>query len=132
MSITLQYLTTTIDLDPDLQWIDEQEWHPVEQSIQRSVTGALIVSTAARLKGRPITLAPPDESSAWMPRFILDQLRNWAAVPGRQMTLTLRGTAYTVIFRHHDGAGIDASPVIFYNDVDTYDWYRVTLRFTEI
>lgn len=128
--ITLQYLTTTLTLDPDLYWADENDWHPVEQSVQRTVTGALVVSTAARVGGRPITLQPEEEGSAWMSRATLDTLRSWAAVAGREMTLTLRGVARTVIFRHQDGA-IEATPVVHYSDTDNSDHYRVVLRFME-
>lgn len=67
-----------------------------------------------------------------MSRATLDALRAWAAVPGRQMTLTLRGVTYTVIFRHHDGAAIEATPIIDYSDVQNDDWYSVTLRFLEV
>ena len=132
MTITLAYQATTLTLDPDLKWSDEHQWHPVEQTSQRTITGALIVSTAARIGGRPITLQPDDDSSAWMPRSMIDTLRSWAAVPGRQMTLTLRGTPHTVIFRHHDGIAVEASPIVFYSDEDGSDWYKATLRFMEI
>lgn len=132
MSITLAYQATTLTLDPDLKWADEHQWHPVEQTSQRTITGALIISTAARIGGRPITLQPDDDSSAWMPRSMIDTLRSWAAVPGRQMTLTLRGTPHTVIFRHHDGIAVEASPIVFYSDEDGSDWYKATLRFMEI
>lgn len=132
MSITLAYSGTTLDLDPDLFWSDENDWYPVEQTVQRTVTGALIVSTSARTAGRPVTLQPQDDASAWMPRATLDTLRSWAAVPGRQMTLTLRGVARTVIFRHQDGAAVEASPLVHYSDVDSSDWYRITLRFMEV
>jgi hypothetical protein len=132
MSITISYSGTTLTLDPDLYWEDEANWHPVEQSVQRTVTGALIVSTATRQKGRPITLRPLDDTSAWMPRATLDMLRSWAAVAGREMTLTLRGASYQVIFRHQDGAAIEAEPIVHYSDVDGADSYKITLRFMEI
>ena len=132
MAITISYSGTTITLDPDLYWEDETNWHPVEQSVQRTVTGALVVSAATRQKGRSITLRPLDDTSAWMSRTTLDTLRSWAAVPGREMTLTLRATTYQVLFRHHDGAAIEAEPVIHYSDVDNADYYKITLRFMEI
>ena len=131
MAITLVYSTTTVVLDPDLEWIDENSWHPVEQAVQRTVTGGLIVSSAQRTAGRPITLQPTDQSSAWMSRATLDTLKGLAAVAGRQMSLTIRGVDRTVMFRHHDVA-IEATPIIFYNDVDNADWYSVTLRFMEV
>lgn len=130
--ITLTYLTTTITLHPDLQWTDENNWYPVEQTVQRTITGALIVSSATRIAGRPITLAPSDDSTAWMPQATVASLRNFAVTPGLVMQLNIRGTSRDVIFRHHDGAAIEASPIINYNDIDAADWFKVTLRLMEI
>ena len=102
------------------------------QSVNRSITGGLIVQPATRVRGRPITLEPEDDSTAWMPRAAVDQLRNWAAVPGKELTLTLRGVTSTVIFRHHDGGAIEANPILHYSDVEPGDWYSVTVRLMEI
>lgn len=131
MSITLTYLSTTVTLDPDLTWPDELMWYPVEQSVERSITGAMIVSVSTRVAGRPITLAPENDSASWMPRSVIDTLKSWAAIAGAQMTLSLRGINHTVIFRHQDGA-IDARPVTHFSDVDSADRYLATLRFTEV
>src|SRR4051812_10227320 len=106
--ITLTDGTTTLQLHADLFWPDENAWAPVEQVMDRSITGAVIVQAATRVKGRPITLQPIDDSSAWMPRATVNQLQTWAAVPGQQLTLTLRGVAYTVLFRHQDGQAVEA------------------------
>jgi len=122
----------SITLQPDLFWSDEHSWHPVEQTIQRTITGALIVMSSARVAGRPITLGPIDENSAWMSQATLDALRNLAVVPGQVMALTIRGVSRNVIFRHHDGSAIEASPVKFLNDVDAADLFRVTIRLMEI
>lgn len=132
MSITLADGTTTVALHPDLYWEDEATWQPVEQTVERTITGAMIVSVAQRISGRNITLRPEDDSSAWMPRATVDALRNWAAVPGQQLTLTLRGAARTVMFRHHDGGALDARPILHFNDVDAADWYLCTIRLMEI
>lgn len=132
MSITLSDGTSTVTLNPDLLWVDESEWQPVEQRIERTITGALIVSVAARTGGRPITLQPEDETSGWMTRATVELLRNWAAVPGKTLTLTLRSTARSVIFRHHDGVAVDATPVVHFNDVDASDFYRCTVRLMEV
>lgn len=131
MTITLVHQSTTIELNKDLYWSDEHTWLPVEQTVQRSTTGALIVSSATRVGGRPITLEPNDDSSAWMPEATLRQIRNLAVVPGRVMQLTLRGQTRNVIFRHHDGVAVEAVPVVHYSDVSGADWYRLTLRFME-
>ena len=131
MSITLSDGTNTVTLDKDLYWPDENDWTPVVQSVNRSITGGLIVQPATRVRGRPITLEPEDDSSAWMPSSVVQQLRNWAAVPGQQLTLTLRGTSHTVIFRHQDG-GFEAKPVIHYRDRVPGDWYLCVIRLMEI
>lgn len=123
---------TVVQLHPDLYWSDENDWSPVEQAAERTLAGSLIVSTAARVSGRPFTLQPQAENTAWIDRSVVDQLRNWAAIPGQQMTLTIRGVSHTVIFRHHEGAAVEATPLVHYSDVQSADWYIVTLRFMEI
>lgn len=132
MTTQLTFGATTVVLSDDLFWADENNWNPVEQTAQRTITGALIVQSAQRVGGRPITLQPIDESSAWLSRDIIDQLRNLAAVAGRELTLTLRGTNYDVIFRHQDGAAVDAKPVVFYRDEVAGDFYLATLRLMEL
>lgn len=132
MSITLTVGATTINLNADLYWSDENDWHPVEQVAERTITGAMVVFPAARVAGRPITLQPEDDSSGATTLPTLTQLRNWAAVPGQVLQLTLRGVSRSVIFRHHDGAAVEARPWIHYSDVQTEDWYFVTIRFMEI
>ena len=133
MSLTLSDSGTTLALNPDLYWSDENTWHPVEQTADRTITGALIVQAAGRIAGRPVTLEPQDDSAAWMSLADVTALRYWAAVPGKTMTLTLRGVERDVIFRHQDG-GFEARPVIQYRDGHelTTDFYRCTIRLMEI
>ncbi len=131
MGITLSDGSSTLELHKDLFWSDQYNWAPVEQSVQRTITGALIVSVAARVAGRPITLESTDDASAWMSLATVTQLRNWAAAPGQQLTLTLRGETYTVLFRHQDG-GLEARPVIAYDDDDDTDHYLCVIRLMEI
>lgn len=132
MSITISDGTTTLTLHPDLYWADEYDWQPVVQSVSTTLTGALVIQTGALQAGRKITLTPPDDASAWMDKATADQLRNWASVAGKTLTLTLRGVSRTVIFRHHEGAVMEATPVVFFSDAASTDWYRVTLRFLEV
>lgn len=131
MTITLTDSTRTLVLHPDMLWSDENNWHPVEQTVERTVSGATVVMSSLRVGGRPITLEPEDDGSAWMTRGTVDVLRNWAAVPGKEMTLTLRGVPRSVIFRHQDG-GLDARPVVHYRDVESSDFYLCTIRLMEI
>lgn len=133
MSITLEHLGVTLDLDPDLYWVDENQYSPVEQSVDVGLTGALIVQADGdpTRPGRPITLQPEDEFSAWMIRADLDQLNAWAAIADANFVLTLRGVARTVKFRHQDKPAVDAKPVVHYSDVLAGDFYLVTLKFME-
>lgn len=132
MAITLAVGGTSINLNPDLFWDDENNWHPVEQSAERTITGALVVQVGSRIAGRPITLTPEDDNSGVTSVAVLEQLRNWAAVPGQVLTLTLRGVSRSVIFRHHDGSAIEARPWIHRSDVQSGDWYLATIRLMEL
>ena len=133
MSLTLSDGSTTLTLNPDLYWSDENNWHAVEQAVERTITGALVVQAAARIAGRPITLEPQDDEAAWMTLAVVTTLRNWAAVPGKTLALTLRGVAREVIFRHQDG-GFEARPVLQYRDGHELpaDFYLCTVRLMEI
>jgi hypothetical protein len=131
MTITLTVGATALILPADLFWSDETGWQPVEQTIKRTITGSLIVQSATRVAGRPITLEPEDDSSAWASRDTVDQLYTWASVPGQVLILNLRGTNRNVIFRHQDG-GFQAKPVAHFSDVLNTDWYLTTIRLMEI
>lgn len=131
-TITLSAGATTLTLDPALLWDDEYRWAAVEQRVEPSLTGALVVDVGHRQAGRPITLRAEDDRSAWITRADMVQLQAWADVPGQQMTLTLRGTARAVLFRHHDGGPFDARPVAHFSDPAPTDWVIATLRFITI
>lgn len=133
--ITLAAGGVTLALDPDLHWSDEFTWNAVEQAVDRSVTGALIVYTGTRVGGRPITLQPADDTSAWMTRATLAQLQAWEANAALTLTLSLYGIDRPVVFRRHDGAPLEARPVQFVANPlpgGFGDWYLVTLRLMEI
>jgi len=129
MAVTLTYSTTVLTLDADekrLVWTDEHAWTPVGQRTQYSVTGALVIEAVAKQSGRPITL-----QGGWLSRTLVEQLRAWSLVAGRQMTLLLHGVSRTVVFDHERG-GLAAAPVIPYATPASADNYTVTLRFLQI
>lgn len=129
--ITLTYETTTVTLPADLLWVDEYSYRPVEQTVTPTLTGGVVVEAAVRTAGMPITLQPEDASSAWMTRATLDAITAIVVEPGAEMALNIRGTAYSVVFRHQDGA-MDVTPVVHYSTADATDFYLVTLRFMRI
>lgn len=133
--ITLAANAVTLTLDPDLQWRDEFEWFAIQETVERGLTGALIIDRAEKVKGRPITLAPPSEEAAWQSRATITQLQAWESDPALTMTLSLRGETFSVQFRRHDGAPFEAQPVVFVADPlpgGFGDWYLVTLRLIEV
>ncbi len=131
--MTLTNLTdgTVIALPDDLLWSDEHAWTPAVARVEYLLTGALLVESAARSAGRPITLkAEPD--MGWVTRATVDTLYAWAAQPNRSFRLTLfDGRSFTVAFRHHETA-IEAEPVLGFPARSASDWYRITLRLMEL
>lgn len=122
--------TTAITLPDDLDWEDEFSWTPVSQSSEYSVSGALIVQHATRSAGRPITLVG-GENRAWVPLDVVSQLDAWSHIPGQALSLTLRGTPRSVIFRHGQGAPFEARE-IFGRVPGPEQNFAITARFFEI
>jgi len=125
MTITLDAIT----LPADLIWSDEYAHTPVKQSVSTAVDGTLIVEAAAQTKGRPITLQG-GRDFAWIDRATLEAVRAKQYQAALQMTLTVRGTAYQVLFMQP--GGVDAQPIIDYSNPDSSDVYAVTLKFFEV
>lgn len=122
-------------LPDDLLWSDEHAWSPVVSIASYLLTGALLIQSATRLAGRPLTLVgAPD--MAWVSRATVEQLRSWAALAltdstGRFRLTLADGRAFTVAFRHDDTA-LEAEPVLGFPARSDADLYRLTLRLMEI
>lgn len=116
-----------IRLPDDLLWVDEHAWTPGVASVPYLLTGALLVESAIRQAGRPITLVSAADMG-WVRRAVVDQLYAWASEPGRAFELTLLdGRVFEVVFRHQETA-IEAEPVMGFPARGAGDWYRVTVR----
>ena len=124
-----------LPLPDDLLWTDEHAWSPAVASTSYLITGALLIQSATRQAGRPITLVgAPD--MAWVTRATVEQLRAWAAIPigtatGHFALTFADGRSFTVAFRHAETA-IEAEPVLGIPARADTDFYRLTLRFLEI
>jgi hypothetical protein len=102
--ITLSDGTTTVHLDDALYWEDEH-WTPVTQTVNYSLSGALIRQVSSVLAGRPITLKSLSSDTALVSWETRQQLRYWAADKNVVLTLTFSDQeSYPVAFRHQDGA----------------------------
>lgn len=109
--ITLSDGITTVELPSDLIWID-RTWSPVVQSFTRGLTGKPIIQAATAQHGQPITLEPPATGGWWYNAPAKeDRVLLWHNTAGQVLTLTLRGTAYSVRFRHSEGPAYDSTPL---------------------
>lgn len=132
MSITLTYSGTMAHLGDRLQWIDEFEWSPVEQVTAYGTTGALLVDIAVKQAGQPITLDGAN-TNAWITRALCATLQAWAALPGIEFNLVLRGTTHRVIFDHAKG-GFAAQPIwlLIDGEITPELFYRPTFKFLKV
>ena len=127
ISIDAAPLVTAISLPADLQWTDEFEWHPVAQTTERSLTGALLVQEAALTYGRPITLQGGD-TGGWVARSTVIALKALADDADLIMTLDYHGTEYSVIW-DRSGNPISASELFrLANPGPEQQYNNLTLR----
>lgn len=126
-------LLDAITLPDSLQWVDEFEWAPVGQTLDRSLSGALLVQEAALTHGRPIHLVGGD-SGGWITRATALAIAAKAATPGLIMTLTgLPNTApQSVIFDRSQGPPFEAQMIMRYAYPDTGTWYTCALRLVTV
>ncbi|MDR0770832.1 MAG: hypothetical protein LBE75_06490 [Burkholderiales bacterium] len=132
----LKHLATGAEilLPDDLQWVDEHAWTPVAQSASRLIDGALLVETAVKKKGRPITLRSPSEDMAWLPFSAVKTLHEWAEIEAAQFELTYRdGRTFTVIMAH-DGqsSAVEAVPLKGFPARADDEPFGLTLRLMEV
>lgn len=107
---------------PDgLVWEDEFAWTPIVQALSWSLTGALLVETAEKRAGRPITLVG-GKQWAWVSRETLASFRASLATTGAQFTLTLHDGRSGLVVPMQDGNGpLTASQVPWVSDSGVAD-----------
>lgn len=135
--MTLTNLATgqVITLPDTLLWEDEYTWSPVITTTNYLLTGAIVIQSATKQTGRPITLVgAPD--MGWITRSVLEDIRLNAAIAITDSTgrfkLTFKdGRSFNVVFRL-DEVPVEAEPVLGIPPQSNTDYYRVTLRFREI
>ena len=136
MSITLTYAGTTLDLSDRLAWTDEFGWSPVEQSTEYSTTGALFVDQFVKQAGRPISLRAAAEDMCWVPRSTAQALLAWAGMAEHAFRLELEypgdTRTFNVIFNSTEGQPVTAVPVAGFPGHSPNDWFRVTIKLTEV
>lgn len=127
--------TVEIELPDDLLWEDEFKWTNAVGTKEYSLSGALVQQVGTRLKGRPITLVPPDDEMAWVPRATVDALQHEANVADRKYTLVIgsgpSARQFPVRFRH-DEVAFEATPAWRWQGTEADTWFSITLRLLEV
>lgn len=117
----------TIELDDDFQWTDEFTHSPVEQTQERSLTGALLIQEGVKLHGRSIELR--SNGGVWTPLSVVRQLEALAEQAGQVMELVLPdGREYSVIWNRIDGSPLTAEPLRRETYPTPDSLYLLTLR----
>ena len=117
-----------IILPDDLLWINEFDWNPVEQNIERSLTGALLVQESQLLRGRSIILSGNGEAG-WVSRFTVKSLLALSKTTSKTMSLTLADERqFNVIFDRSIASPIEAQQIFPFAYPSDSDDYLLTLR----
>ena len=122
----------SIDLPKDLQWVDELTWNKVDQTVEYSLTGALLIQEGVKQKGRYITLNGLD-NMAWIDRLKGLALLSLANEPNVVMSLTFLEYAnpanvvfsYNVMFRHFEKPAVDIKRILQWDQYEPDAWYIV-------
>lgn len=124
----------TVSLEDGFLWSDEFDWKPIEQKLERSITGAAIIQEGRKQSGRPITLNPADDGMGWIKLRDLRKVQAWSVLH-EQFTLEFEWPhdmrQFEVIFNHEAGA-LEAKPVKGIPAISLDDYLNVTLRFLEL
>ncbi len=117
-----------VTLPDDLLWTNEFDWNPVEQHIDRSLNGALLIQEQLQLYGRAITLSGGQEAG-WVKRSTVASLLALNLVPNRVMALILPdGRQFSVIFDRKNGSPIQAQQILPFAYPDDHYQYSLTLH----
>jgi hypothetical protein len=123
--------SVALTLPDDLLWADEFAWTPASATVSYLLSGTLLVETALRRKGRPITLVGAADM-AWVTRAAVSRLYAWAALPGARFELSFADDRrFNVAFRHQD-TPIETEPVLGFPARQDGDFFRLTLRLMEV
>ena len=125
-------LLDAIALPDDLIWVNEYGWSKVNQNVQKSLTGALIIQEASQTKGRTFTLKG-DAGSAWITKSTLDLLKAKYDTPDLTMVLSYYGTSYNVMFdRSGNTSPLSADHIYEVADPQDDHVYSLQINFIEV
>ena len=117
-----------VSLPDSLQWVNEYEHNQVEQEIERSLTGALLVQEGAKTFGRPIHMVG-GLNGGWILKSTADAMRALEATAGAIMECTLPdGSTHSVIFDRSQGPAFKSQMIMRFAYPDADTWYTCEFR----
>ena len=134
MRLVRKSTSEAVSLEDGFLWSDEFEWKPIEQKLERAIDGTAIIQEGKKKSGRSIALVPANKEMGWIKRRDLRSLLAWSALQ-EQFTLEFEyphdNRHFNVIFNHEAGA-LEAKPVKDLPTISEHDYYKVTMRFTQL
>jgi hypothetical protein len=123
-------------LPNDMLWENEFDWSPVLSDQAYSTTGALFIDQWVKQAGRPISLRAAEEDMGWVRRSVAQTLIAWAAAANLQLQLVFEYPtdvrSFNVVFDGTSGQPVTAVPVTGFPGHNPLDWFRVTIKLTEV
>ena len=113
-----------ITLPEDLYWSDRFTWTAHDQTIERTLDGAILIHSAAKVGGRDVTLTAAADR-AWVSSATLALLVAEVEAD-RPQSVQLPGESAMACYWRHWDTPIEATPVFI-----GADYYFVTLRLLE-
>lgn len=116
-----------IELDDQLEWVNEFDHNPIEQTREHSVTGALLIQEGVKLHGRRIELR--SNGGVWTPLSVLRRLEALRDQPSVPMKLVLADEReFYVVWDRAEGAPLSAEPLWREAYPTPQSFYLVNLR----
>jgi len=110
-----------------MEWIDRHQSQKVDQAVQRTLGGGLIVYHRSLFNGQSITLAA-QEDAGWLTLDQVTALEALAAQAGAVFVIDLNGTEYSVMFRHQDAPAFSAEPFVPRLNEGAQDYFMATIK----
>jgi hypothetical protein len=118
----------TVSLPDSLVWTNEFEHNQVEQTTDRTLSGALSIQTGTKLYGREIRLVGGDHGG-WISRATAIALRALESEAAKVMVLSglLDAPDMNVVF-DRSAPAFESQMIMRYDDPDAATWYSCALR----
>jgi len=115
----------TLELPPEILWIDRYKWSSVFQGDVTTLGGKLIVQAIARTNGRPVTLSATS-NQGWLTLSQVEALTALASVPGQHYLFEYGTFSATIVFNHSNPPALDLEPLV--NGSEPSDFHLGTIK----